>query len=48
MNELKDAIRQNVLTIDRQLLARAMDDFKCTIKNCIEEDVRRLNDIFYS
>ena len=28
LNELKDAIRQEVLTIDQQLLARAMDDFK--------------------
>jgi hypothetical protein len=49
LNELKDAIRQEVLTIDQQLLARAMDDFKRRIKNCIQEDVRHLNDnIFHT
>jgi len=35
LNELKDAIRQEVLTIDQQLLARAMDDFKRRIENRI-------------
>jgi len=28
LNELKDAFRQEVLTIDQQLLGRGMDDFK--------------------
>ena len=32
LKELKDAIRQEVLTIDQQLLARAMDDFKRRIE----------------
>jgi len=46
LNELKDAIRrQEVLTIDQQLLARAMDDFKRRIENCIQEDGRHLNHI---
>ena len=47
LNELKDAIRQEVLTIDQQLLARAMDDFKRRIENCIQEDGRHLNDIIF-
>jgi hypothetical protein len=29
-------------------MARAMDDFKRRIENCIQEDVRHLNDIFYT
>jgi len=36
-----------VLTIDQQLLARAMDDFKRRIENCIQEDGRHLNDIIF-
>jgi len=28
LNDLKEAIRQEIRPIDRQLLARAMDDFK--------------------
>ena len=47
LNELKDAIRQEVLTIDQQLLARAMDDFKRRIENCIQEDGRHLYDITF-
>jgi 6-pyruvoyl-tetrahydropterin synthase len=47
LNELKDAIRQEVLTIDQQLLARALDDFKRRIENCIQEDGRHLNDIIF-
>jgi hypothetical protein len=41
---LKDAIRQEVLTIDQQLLARAMDDFKRRIENCIQEGGCHLNE----
>ena len=48
LNELKDAIRQEVLTNDQELLARAMDDFKQRIENCIQEDGRRLNDIIFN
>jgi len=47
LNELKDAIRQGVLTIYQQLLARAMDDFKRWIENYIQEDGRHLNDIIF-
>ena len=47
LNDLKDAIREEVLTIDQQLLARAMDDFKRRIENRIQEDGRHLNDIIF-
>ena len=47
LKELKGAIRQEVLTIDQQLLARAMDDFKRRIENCVQEDGRHLNDIIF-
>jgi hypothetical protein len=47
LNELKDAIRQEVLTIDQQLLARAMDDFKRRIENCIQEDGPFLKTLFF-
>ena len=47
LNELKDAIRQEVLTIGQQLLARAMDDFKRRIENYIQEHGRHLNDIIF-
>jgi len=47
LNELKDAIWQEVLTIDHQLLAQAMDDFKWRIENCIQEDGHHLNDIIF-
>jgi hypothetical protein len=44
---LKDAIRQEVLTIDQQLLAWAMDDFKRRTENYIQEDGRHLNHIIF-
>jgi hypothetical protein len=47
LNELKDAIRQEVFTIDQQLLVRAMGDFNRRIENCIQEDGRHLNDNEY-
>ena len=47
LGELKDAIRQEVLTINQQLLARVMDDFKRRIENCIQEDGHYLNDIIF-
>jgi len=47
LNELKDAIRQEVLTIGQQLLAQAMDNFKQRIENCIQEDGRHLNEIIF-
>jgi hypothetical protein len=42
-NDLKEAIR----LIDRQLLARAMDDFKKRLENCIQEDGHHLTDIIF-
>jgi hypothetical protein len=48
LNELKDAIRQEVLTIDQQLLARAMGDFKRRTETRIQQDGRHLNDIFHT
>jgi len=47
LNDLKDAIQQEVLTIDQQLLARAMEDFKLRIENCFQADSRHLNDIIF-
>jgi len=45
LNDLKEAIRQEICPIDRQLLARVMDDLKKRLGNCIQEDVRHLTDI---
>jgi hypothetical protein len=47
LNDLKEAIRQDILLIDRQLLARVMDDFKKRLENCILEDGRHLTDIIF-
>ena len=47
LNQLKDVIWQEVLTIDQQLLARAMDDFKRRIENCIQEYGRHVNYIIF-
>ena len=46
LNDLKEAIRQEIYPIDRQLLARVMDDFKKRLENFIQEDGRHLTDIF--
>jgi len=45
MNDLKEAIRQEIRPIDRQLLARVMDDFKERLENCIQSDGRHLTDM---
>ena len=45
LNDLKEAIRQEIRPIDRQLLARVMDDFKKRLENFIQEDGRHLTDI---
>jgi len=47
LNDLKEAIRQEIRPIDRQLLARVMDDFKKRHENCIQEDGRHLTDIIF-
>ena len=33
-----EAIRQEILLIDRQLLVRVVDDLKKRLENCIQED----------
>ena len=48
LNDLNEAIRQEIRPIDRQLLARVMDDLKKKrLENCIEEDGRHLTDIIF-
>ena len=47
LNDLKEAIRQEIRPIDRQLLASVMDDFKKRLENCIQGDGRHLIDIIF-
>jgi len=47
LNDLKEAVRQEIRQIDCQLLARVMDDFKIRLENCIQEDGRHLTDIIF-
>jgi len=47
LNDLKEAIRQEIRPFDRQLLPRVMDDFKKKLENCIEEDGRHLAYIIF-
>jgi len=47
LNDLKEAIRQEIRPIDRQLLALVMDDFKKRLQNCIPDDGRHLTDIVF-
>ena len=47
MNDLKKVIGQEIRPIDRQLLARVMDDFKKRLENYIQEDGRHLTDIIF-
>jgi len=47
LNDLKEAIRQEIRPIDRQLLARVMDDFKKRLENYIQEDGWHLTDIIF-
>jgi len=46
LNDLKEAILQEIRPIDRQLLARVMDDFTKRLENCIRED-GHLTDIIF-
>ena len=39
LNDLKEAIRQEIRPIDRQLLAGVMDDFKKSLKTASEKTV---------
>jgi len=44
---LKEAIRQEICPVDRQLLARVMDDLKKKrLENCIQSDGHHLTGIF--
>ena len=47
LNDLKAVIRQEIRPIDRQLLARVVEDFKKRLENCIQEDGRHLTDIIF-
>ena len=48
LNDLKEAIRQEIRPIDRQLLARVMDDLKKkNLENCVQKDGRHLTDIIF-
>ena len=47
LNDLKEAILQEIRPIDRQLLVCVMDDFKKRLENCIQEDGRHLTDIIF-
>jgi hypothetical protein len=47
LNDLKEAIHQEICPINRQLLARVMDDFKKRLENCIQEDGCHLTDIIF-
>ena len=47
LDDLNEAIHQEIRPIDRQLLARVMDDFNKRLENCIQEDGRHLTDIIF-
>ena len=47
LNDLKEAICQEIRPIDRQLLAHVMDDFKKRLENCTEEDSHHLTNIIF-
>jgi len=47
LNDLKEAICQEIRLIDRQLLVRVMDAFKKRLVDCIQEDGRHLTDIIF-
>jgi len=47
LNDLKEAIRQEIRPIDRQFLARVMEDFRKRLENYIREDGRHLTDIIF-
>jgi len=46
LNDLKEAIHQEIRPIDHQLLDRVMDDFKKRLENCIQEDGHLIDNIF--
>jgi len=47
LKDLKEAIHQEIPQLDRQSLARVMDNFKKRLENCIQSDSRHLTDIIF-
>jgi len=48
LNDLKEAIRQEIRPIHRQLLARVMDDLKKKrLENCIQSECLHLTDTIF-
>jgi hypothetical protein len=47
LNDLKEAILQEIRPVDFQLLARVMDYFKKRLQNCIQEGGRHLTVIIF-
>jgi len=47
LNDLKEDIRQEIRTIDSQLLTRVMDDVKKRLENSVQEDGRNLTVIIF-
>jgi len=47
LSDLKEAIRQEIRPIDRQLLACVMDDLKKRLLNYIQSDCRHLTGIIF-
>jgi len=47
LSDLKEAIREEVATIDREMLERVYADFQRRLENCIQESGHRLPDIIF-
>lgn len=47
LNDLKNAIREEVATIDAELIARVMADFLRRLESCIQEDGHHMPDVIF-
>jgi hypothetical protein len=47
LSDLKEAIREEVATIDREMLERVYADFQQRFENCIQESGHHLPDIIF-
>jgi hypothetical protein len=47
LSDLKEAIREEVATIDREMLKRVYTDFQRRLENCIQESGHHLPDISF-
>ena len=47
LSDLKEAIREEVVTIDREMLERVYADFQRRLENCIQESGHHLPDIIF-